>query len=536
MNPESINFINALTNPLYSNWNYEVDLKDNYPGKLYLNDNENRHIEVIFERDGLPDYYYKDSIHHFLEDIKNHPTSPLNRAVIDLANENFEKKGDHLEENLQVYYKHLGMPKIHFSNETLLQLINESRNISDVYRLSLCILPSGLDRKIFAETLKNQEDQILEKCPEDPTKLRAHFENLLAEKNTTYEEVVQLCDWSQGVPAKNMPEDGYVLAKLIAQVDAWEALGYKDFPFTELWRFFIDDSKEKFGPYYFENEPFYMLSSLRGFKEILESKEALSQETYEKYAHLLTRNPPVMKDTRGFQWDSNSLVKDEGNIFFTAKMVNKGQSFDGRSWKRDDIGLDDLETRTKAYEEAKQRGPITDDDYWTINATGFEYKFGYEIYAVTNTTPSLITSRISHGLQTLLDKAKTPGERLIAYIWAARELELTHQLEDGNGRTSIATLVKRIIDDKDLPPYMPEDPNILDQQGPEQLIRDIHSGMCRFQALSGKNPSEIISVDELIDQAGVRGQKWDIIHERGKLDSSLISKLVEEDKSKYMAK
>lgn len=167
-----------------------------------------------------------------------------------------------------------------------------------------------------------------------------------------------------------------------------------------------------------------------------------------------------------------------------------------------------------------------------LNSTGFQFLWGHEIYATTITRPGIITSRIFLGLEKILKSAQTPGERLIAYIWAARELEVTHQLEDGNGRTSIATLVKWIFEDPELSPYMPEDPNILDQQGPEQLIRDIHSGMCRFQTLSGKNTEDLISVEDLIDQAGVRGQGWDVIHERASLPDNIVSKLVAEDRQK----
>lgn len=105
-------------------------------------------------------------------------------------------------------------------------------------------------------------------------------------------------------------------------------------------------------------------------------------------------------------------------------------------------------------------------------------------------------------------------------------------MEDGNGRMSNTCLIKWIADDLELPLYMPENPNILDQQGLEALLRDIYSGMRRFQSFSEDKSKSFPNVETLIDQAKIRGLSWDVIHQGAKLPAQIISRLVSEDKAK----
>ena len=399
-----------------------------------------------------------------------------------------------------------------------------------------------MNRKVVAEALDQQEISILAKVPKecfnDPEKLRSQFMKLLEERGLSYEEAVAQFDWSKGKPQKSTIEGSYVLAKLIAQVDAWRAIrskrGGEHFPFRDVWRFSIDGSKEKDGAYIFENEPFYILSSLRGLEKILTSQKQLCHQTYESYASALMQNPPILKNSFNL-W--SAITKDDRKVFFTCKADKGRHSFDAAHWKNDAIGSGDIEKRSSIREQAEEclklsKGEGEIKDYWLAHATGFK-KLGNDLGSCVNTTNTLIFQRIFLGLAQILEKAKTPGERLIGYIWGARELEVTHQLEDGNGRTSIHFLIKCIADDADLPFYIPDDPNILDQQGPEALLRDIHSGMVRFKEFSGRKSKEVINVETLIDQAAVRGQSWDVVHRRAELSIDLISKLVAEDKHKF---
>ena len=523
----TLNLIQVITDVASAKSGYTID-RDT--GSLFLTDGTKRTVRVSLPQGGLSDYLMKGKIERFFEIINplEHPDdSSLYHVFNTMMTRKFEDRGNAFRNSskaLDIFCASHGMSKVTFDKLELPIFLKECENLDQTIKFCVNVLPSEHIRKIVAKTLKNQEDQILASVPsnflKNPDLLRSHFVKLLAEKGLTYEDSVALFNWGNGKPKDPVVEDTYVLAKLIAQVDAWKALrskkGGENFPFGDVWRFFIDESKEVYGPYFFENEPFYMLSSLRGLKEILESEEEFSQKTYEAFAAAILLNPPVMKGDRFLTDDSHSL--DNRHEFFAARMVgmieHPGLGFDGSNWKQDSIGIADLEQRTAAYKEAIKRleasgSSATDEDYWITNATGFKREFGYQISAVTNTSTTIIAQRIVLGREEILAKARTPGERLIAYIWAARELEITHQLDDGNGRSSITTLIKWIADDPELPNYIPEDPNILDQQGPEQLLRDVYSGMRRFKDLSKENLDDMVDVETLIDQAGVRGKSKD---------------------------
>lgn len=387
-------------------------------------------------------------------------------------------------------------------------------------------------RRLIAKVLKDQEDAILAQIPQQtlqcPKLLRSYLLGLLQQKGLSYETAINQFDWSLGRPKESPVEGTYVIAKLIAQVEVWAALrakkGAENFPFQEVWRFSIDGSKEEFGPYIFENEPFYILSSLRGLKEILESQALLCQKTYETYANTLLNNPPIFHHHLYLNWRDDDFTE----AFFQAKMSPESRSFEVSVHLQDKIGLDDLRDRVKKANKAIHKDK-NDEEYWLAHATGFTFT-EYQLGSKTTTTCTLIANRIFLGCEQMLTQAKTPGERLMAYIWRARELEVTHQLPDGNGRTSIATLIKAIAEDKDLPNYIPENPNILDFQAPEAILRQVYSGMVRFKALSQERSEKMIGVEKLIDQAKVRGQSWEVVHKRAQLPKDLIKKLVEEDR------
>lgn len=243
------------------------------------------------------------------------------------------------------------------------------------------------------------------------------------------------------------------------------------------------------------------------------------------------RNPPILAHSFHLDW-SDHMISDKNyheELFFKAKMEKGYHSFFVSSLQQDEIGLSDLKERS---EKAERAGGDTNDDkkYWLANATGFNFSSGGRLGSINNTTCTLIANRIFLGCEQMLAQAKMPGERLIAYIWRARELEITHQLPDGNGRTAITTLIKSIADDKDLPNYIPENPNILDCQSPEAILRQVYSGMVRFKVLSGESVENMISVEELIDQAKIRGLTWGVVHARAELSDEQIKKLVAEDR------
>lgn len=412
-----------------------------------------------------------------------------------------------------------------------------------------------------AMALQNQEDVIMAKIPlevkSDPAALRSYLEEQLVtaglwfadipfdwlgsllkdlwDKNLSYEQAA-----AQYKNLEEQPREGtYVLCKLIAQCDVWNALrskkGSENLEFDAVWRCCIDGKSEKNGAYYFEDEPFYILAMLRGLARTLyehalsvREESPLTRNDYENFAAKLLLDPPIHKDARAIK----KQLKDLEIVKFSPKMVDRGQRFDTQPWSQDEIGIQDLVERTQIHLEAHQRiqkGEMNVRDYWLANATGFEYHSYGSLGLVCRTTPTIITNRIFYGLHQMVNQATSPGERLIAYIWAARELEVCHLFGDGNGRTAICALINWIAADDELPLYIPEDPNILDMQGPEKLIRDIHSGMVRAAELAGKQKSDIITVDELLDQAGVRGESWNVVHKRAELAEETIRDLVDKD-------
>lgn len=535
-----VDLFEVLNNPQYAQYHYAI-----HNNSLYLTDGKVGVFKVnLLENLGDKDQYGAQKFISLIDpqNVAHHSTLPFRQVIENLIQKTVDSQKEKFSVNFfyKGYSQFYGIPETFFKNTfTVSHLLNFSKNVLDIAALCENSFTNGQDRALIAHVLQVQEEEILAQLPPavllDPIQARYFLTVLLAEKGLTYETAVAQFDRELGGLEKNAAEGSYVIAKLIAQIDAWEALQSKakskgeavSFPFQEIWRFFIDGEKEKYGAYFFENEPFYMLSSLRGLKNILDSQKPLNMETYEEYATALTRDPPVMR-----RW--GGLTDPEfPNLFFNTKPKMNNQGFDPSSLKQDPLGISDLKERTLACREAEEivarkDKEVSEGVYWIANATGFSYNT-IMLWASMNTSHTIIFQRIFLGLEQLLQKASSPGERLIAYIWAARELEITHQMEDANGRTSITSLIKWIAEDPELPIYLPEDPNILDCQGPEALIRDVHSGMRRFQSLSGNNPDNIVSVDILLDQSGVKGQPWDFVHQRAQLPEKTIAKLVAED-------
>lgn len=536
---KTCNLITALICDKYINYQFKIDEEE---GSLYLVDGTKKTVKVDLMNKGSNYITYENRDQFFKMISKNTGKTSFSEEVKRLIKTKFEE--NHCLGNMHLvdaYSKSCGMPKVTIKKDNLEDILKNCESLGEVRSLCSGNLSENAARKLVALTFNLQQKMILDQISfNDPDTLRTALTDLLIAKGLTYEAAISQFDWSKGSPSKNAIEGSYVLAKLIAQVDAWKAIrsknGGKNFPFEDVWRFCIDEAKEKYGAYFFENEPFYILSSLRGLKEIINSKEEPSQKTYESFAASLMRNPPIMKHAIQIHNDlmANEINKNETHYFFSNKMTSDPGKFNASLWKYDCMGVEDLEKRSKAQINAEERidlsdVKVTDEEYFLANATGFR-KCGVFIYGLTKTTSNIIAQRIFLGLENILELSKTPGERLIAYIWAARELEVTHQLDDGNGRTSIAFLINRIANDSDLPMYIPQDPNILDQQAPEALLRDIHQGMRHFVELSHGNPDSVIDVETLLNQAGVKGQTWDVVHQRAKLSKEQVKRLVEEDK------
>lgn len=545
-NTEPVNFVTVINNPEYKKMKYETIYSDpnNANGKLFYGHTEIKVKYIDTEEYKNLDYRSQSTFSDFVHSLGYYDSivKGLDAHKIKLEN-SYEEI---VSEKYKAYALVYGIPadsllvkKNPFTLAThSLQAIVDSKT---KYKQS-----TGKDARFgITRALQDQEDIFMYKIPSevksDPRTLRNYIEEQLMNKGTSYEKAI-----NQFKNLEDQPIEGsYVLCKLIAQCDAWEALrskkGSEGLPFDAVWRYCIDENYEKNGAYYFENEPFYILAMLRGLARTLQEKplslqdkRPLTREDYENFAARVLLDPPIHKSDFAIQQkDVKERIESTERERFEAKMVDKGQHFETKPWINDEIGKKDLAKRTQSEKEALERMKSANTsfkDYWLANATGFEF-FDYGcIWHKCGTTHSIISNRIFYGLHQMVNAAKTPGERLIAYIWTARELEVCHLMEDGNGRTAIYALINWIAEDEDLPLYLPEDPNILDLQGPEKLMRDIHSGMVRAAELSGKQKSDIASVDTLLDQAGIRGKDWDVVHKRAELPEEIIEFLVDEDK------
>jgi len=57
---------------------------------------------------------------------------------------------------------------------------------------------------------------------------------------------------------------------------------------------------------------------------------------------------------------------------------------------------------------------------------------------------------------------------------------------------------------------------------------------CLLRCVSKGNSDGLINIETLLEQAKVKGQTWDVVHQRAELSKEQLKNLVEEDK-KYVA-
>lgn len=536
-----LSFLTVITDPEYLNAKYNEAYFKSYEGELSYG---NTKVKVTYHTEEYEKLGYRDqSVVSDFSKILSHFESVgkgLEAYKITLEN----RYEENIRKTYQAYAKFYGI------SDCALLIQKKSFDLSKDSLKAMVDSVNNYTRSAFSHArlaistaLQNQENEILGCIPleikSDPMTLGNYLKDELAKKGFLYEQAVAQFKELKGQAA----EGSYVLCKLIAQCDAWKVFkskkGCENLPFDAVWRCCIDGDCEKYGAYYFENEPFYILAMLRGLGRTLNENilnlwnQPLTQQDYENFSARLLLDPPIHKNDNAIK---GSMVADQ--VHFRAKMSDRRQNFDTRQWIKDEIGIQDLKDRTEIQSEMHkktQSAEVSDKDYWIANTTGFEYKHE-NIWHLCRTTPTIISDRIFLGLHQMVHEAKSPGERLIAYIWAARELEICHLFGDGNGRMAIVALINWIFADPDLSLYIPEDPNILDMQAPEKLICDIHSGMVRAAELSGKQRDAIIPVEELIRQAGVKGQSWNVVHKRAELSEEVIKTLVEKDKKRPVLK
>lgn len=141
----------------------------------------------------------------------------------------------------------------------------------------------------------------------------------------------------------------YVIQKLIAQAEVWRAMGknnkLKEFPFTEIWRFVIDGSCEGKGAYYFEDEPGYIVASLKGLLKAFQSSALPSLDHYDNLHNQIIDNVWITADRsctkvlESFISFERGFAKEDFSYYLTGQDCDK-------------IGLADLMERGKDKDEA----------------------------------------------------------------------------------------------------------------------------------------------------------------------------------------
>lgn len=252
--------------------------------------------------------------------------------------------------------------------------------------------------------------------------------------------------------------NSYAAKKLLAQESVYDELQKhkkaKDFPFEEIWRFVIDGHKQTEGAYAFEDEPGYVRGALSGLAYALQTYTIDADANW--YAKL---HDTTVKDVQ-----TNSMPVEGYDV------PSYSVSYSFTPLDSDPVGIMDLQRR-KRY-GGKQKNVMS--TYYLFYPNEYMSSTG-NIVERKNLSDTLfrLTKQYLSGSRNRL-------ERLMAYLWLARELEVNHLFADANGRSSNFALIAMIAKDKDLPMLMFEDPNVLDANGPEKLLVRALQGMENF--------------------------------------------------------
>ena len=199
-------------------------------------------------------------------------------------------------------------------------------------------------------------------------------------------------------------------------------------------------------------------------------------------------------------------------------------------------GVRDLDNDPVGMKDLLERGPHR-KKWEELNYYGFALVFFGDGYVVwhpskekSRFTAENIVDRIFEHFNNAIKNwqgKEFRAQRLLAYAWLARELEIAHVFPDGNGRSSNLAFISMVAGDDDLPMVLFEDPNVLDCNSPEKLCYRIFEGMENFlkkgHAKLYTKSNEFKSLADLkIDsslqpllnevQALVKNKEWKDIH------------------------
>lgn len=252
----------------------------------------------------------------------------------------------------------------------------------------------------------------------------------------------------------------YVIEKLLVQAQIWQEMGknekLKDFPFNEIWRFVMDGDCEIKGAYFFEDEPGYIVKTLRGLLKAFENKEKPSLSQYKDLHDIIIDNV--------YKSEFQTIMEDF--IPFDKGFTQRPARFRITTSDIDEVGLTDLSARSNT------------------NAGGVPFRYGeitHEIVGMEINDDNLQYVEKKFADMNAFIIGKSPVMRFMTYIWLARELELMHIFSDANGRSSIILLYQLVANDPDIPMILLHNPNVFDGNGPEKLLYRMLEDMVKFK-------------------------------------------------------
>ena len=233
----------------------------------------------------------------------------------------------------------------------------------------------------------------------------------------------------------------------------------KGFPLSELWRFAIDAHKQEIGCCAFESEPGYLKGFFQGMLFAIESRK--EPKTAAWYVELHKKVVDGVLTSQSITDDSEHILRS-GYRSINPEIRTFKVQFLLKFEDKDPIGIEDLITRetTREYTFDKDKQLVL---YSNGNSTARrnDYVFG--------------------SFNRLLPTMTSRAQKLLLFLWTARELELEHIFFDANGRGSHLIFLSLVLGEDDLPPFLFPNPNVFDANGPESLIYRYLEGCVNFR-------------------------------------------------------
>ena len=209
----------------------------------------------------------------------------------------------------------------------------------------------------------------------------------------------------------------------------------KGFPLSELWRFAIDAHKQEIGCCAFEDEPLYLKGFFLGMLFAIQTRD--QPKTAAWYVELHKRLVDGIFTPQG-----NFMTTSESILSTSFRPINVdirtgGVCYNVEKEDQDPLGIEDLKTRS---------GASSYTFYPSCQKVDYEDGKGDE----TARRNDLVFESFNNLLPTMTNRA----QKLLLFLWTARELELEHIFYDANGRGSHLIFLSLVLGEDDLPPFL----------------------------------------------------------------------------------